>query len=101
MCATMLWIWQDTYTNPRFGQRSVSAGSLRNAVQLLLDEKPVTLYHRREDDVIGDHFTHQEFRSICELEKFVQGLDGIVQRRYTKIVKDELEFRMEQQHFDL
>jgi len=106
LCNFALVIWQDTYTNHRFGQKSVSAGSLRNAIQLLLEEKPVTLYHKSEDDVLGDHFTHQEFRSICELEKFVQGLDGAVQERFSKIVKEESKFAeealaMEQQHFDL
>lgn len=106
LCDFALVIWQDTYTDHRFGRRSVSAGSLRNSVQLLLDQKPVTMYHKSEDDILGDHFTHHEFRSIRDLETFVEGLDALVQDRFSKIVKEEAQnaadlLAMEQQHFDL
>ncbi len=99
VCNFALVIWQDTYTNPRFGQTSVSAGSLRNAVQLLLAGKPVTMYHRSEGDMLEEDFTHREFRSISALEEFVKSLDGIVQARFSKMLKDES--KMEQQHLDL
>jgi len=106
VCNFALVIWQDTYTNPRFGQTSVSAGSLRNAVQLLLAGKPVTMYHRSEGDMLEEDFTHCGLRSISALEEFVKSLDGIVQARFSKMVKDESKLArdaaaMEQQHLDL
>lgn len=88
VCNYALVIWQDTYTDPRFGQKSVSAGSLRNAVQLLLAGKPVTMYHRRDDPTL-EGYTHREFWSISALEAFVQDLDDIVMERFSKIVKEE------------
>ena len=105
-CNFALVIWQDTYSNRRFGQTSVSAGSLRNAVQLLLAGKPVTMYHRSESDVSGEDFTHHEYRSISALEAFVKDLDGIVQERFAKMVKEELKLAsdaaaMMQQRLDL
>jgi len=106
VCNFGLVIWQDTYTNPRFGQTSVSAGSLRNTVQLLLAGKPVTMYHRSEGDMFGEDFTHREFRSISALEAFVKDLDSVVQERFSKIVNEESKLAgdaavMEQQHLDL
>lgn len=98
-CNFALVIWQDTYSNHRFGQTSVSAGSLRNAVQLLLAGKPVTMYHRRESDMPEEGFTHREFRSISALETFVKALDDIVQERFAEIKKEELATM--QQHLDL
>ena len=105
-CNFGLVIWQDTYSNRRFGQTSVSAGSLRNAVQLLLAGKPVTMYHRGESDMPPEDFTHREFRSLPALEAFVKDLDGIVQERFSKIVKEESKLAsdaaaMMQQHLDL
>lgn len=105
-CNFALVIWQDTYSDPRFGRTLVSAGSLRNAVQLLLAGKPVTMYHRRESDMPEEGFTHRKFRSISALKAFVKHLDGIVQERFAKIVKEESKLAsvatpMMQQHLDL
>lgn len=86
LCDYGLVVWQDTYTNHRFGQKAVSAGSLRNMVQLLMNGKPVALYYRSED---GYEFNYRELKSINDLEDIVQGLDQLVSDRFSKIVKAE------------
>ena len=92
LCDVALVIWQDTYFNSRFGQRSISTGSLRNMIQLLNNGKPVTMYHKTADGLDGDCFAHHQFRSIGELEEFIQGLDAAVHKRYSKLLKDERKF---------
>jgi hypothetical protein len=90
LCSYGLVIWQDTYTNSRFGQKSVSSGSLRNMVQLLLNHKPVVLYHRRENGVFDDFcFTQHDLRTVEQLRNIVQQLDSIVIERFQKILKEE------------
>ncbi len=93
-CDFALVIWQDTYTNPRFRRTCVSAGSLRNAIQLLLAGKPVMLYHRSEDGTLEDDFAHWMLTSISELREIVKRLDPIVQARFSSIVEDEREFAL-------
>jgi hypothetical protein len=91
MCDYGLVIWQDTYTNQKYGNKSVSSGSLRNMVQLLMNNKPVALYHRLEHDSCYDTcFSSYELKNITDLEMIIQNLDNIVQNKYKRVFNDEV-----------
>ncbi|MDR0846325.1 MAG: hypothetical protein LBN08_02310 [Lactobacillales bacterium] len=80
-------IWQDTYIHPRFKKKSVSSGSLRNMVQLLLRKKPVELYYKNEN---WDEFSHFELRAIDDLEFYIkEQMDELTFRTFEKILKAE------------
>jgi hypothetical protein len=95
ICDFGLVVWQDTYINPRFGQKSVSSGSLRNMVQLLLNHKPVALYHRPEScDYDNFLFKQYDLKTIEQLkDDVVSHLDSIVVERFNKILKEEAAHR--------
>ena len=99
LCDYGLVVWQATYVNHRFGNESVSSGSLRNMVQLLLSNKPVLLYYKKDcDDFVELDFDCCELRKIEELQEVVKGLESeLVEKRYKRILKDEERQRGEQQ----
>ena len=77
-------IWQPTYTN-RFGNTSVSKGSLRNMHQLLSAGKPVVLY--KADSVDGAGFSCFELRKLDDLEELLSTEPDIIRRAYAAIGK--------------
>ena len=77
-------IWQPTYTN-RFGNTSVSKGSLRNMHQLLSAGKPVVLY--KADSVDGAGFSCFELRKLDDLEELLSTEPDIIHRAYAAIGK--------------
>lgn len=79
-------VWQSVYTN-RFGNISVSKGSLRNMHQLLIADKPVVLYKislATSDEPSFDCF---ELKSLSDLEELIASEPCIVGRAYSKIEK--------------
>ncbi|MDR1775929.1 MAG: hypothetical protein LBS17_05765 [Actinomycetes bacterium] len=90
-CKYGLIVWQDTYMHPRYGQLSVSSGSLRNAIQLLLNNKPVVLYRRYRDEFGDTLFSLRELKDIEDLQELVKSLEEIVQKRFEKLLKAEEE----------
>lgn len=79
-------IWQSTYTN-RFGNISVSKGSLRNMHQLLIANKPVVLYKASLSASDESSFDCFELKSLSELEELVSSEPDIVGRAYSEIGK--------------
>jgi hypothetical protein len=81
-------VWQSTYTN-RFGNSSVSKGSLRNMHQLLSAGRPVVLYKADADIFSEDSFSCYELRTLSDLRELVIAESDLVGRAYAKIEKDE------------
>lgn len=77
-------IWQPTYTN-RFGNTSVSKGSLRNMHQLLSAGKPVVLY--KADSVDGAGFSCFELKKLDDLKALITTEPDVVSRAYKSIKK--------------
>lgn len=80
-------IWQPTYTN-RFGNTSVSKGSLRNMHQLLSAGKPVVLY--KIDSIDDAGFGRYELKELDELDELVSAEPDIVRRAYETIRKKSM-----------
>lgn len=78
-------IWQPTYTN-RFGNTSVSKGSLRNMHQLLSAGKPVVLY--KVNSIDGAGFSCFELRELDDLEELLSKEPDIIRRAYKTIEKN-------------
>ena len=79
-------IWQSTYAN-RFGNTSVSKGSLRNMHQLLSDRKPVVLYKASLDDFDGMDFRCYELRTLEDLRVIVSSEPSVVVKAFAEIEK--------------
>ncbi len=78
-------VWQSTYPN-RFGNTSVSKGSLRNMHQLLSVGRPVVLY-KATTGSLDDAFSCYELRTLEELGELVSTEPDIVGRAYMQIEK--------------
>ena len=79
-------VWQRIYPN-RFGNISVSKGSLRNMHQLLIADKPVVLYKASLAASEEPSFDCFELKSLSELEELVASEPSIVGRAYSEIKK--------------
>ena len=79
-------IWQSTYTN-RFGNKSVSKGSLRNMHQLLGANKPVVLYKGSSVEFDDMSFDCYELKSLEDLSTLVFSEPEIVAKAYADIKK--------------
>ena len=84
-------VWQSTYAN-RFGNTSVSRGSLRNMFQLLDDGKPVVLYKATSTDGATSFDCH-ELRSLDDLRALVASEPPVVARALAEIEKAERKVR--------
>ncbi len=82
-------IWQSTYMN-RFGNMSVSKGSLRNMYQLLSARRPVVLYKAPSADFDVTPYTCHELRSLEDLKTLVSTEPSVVARSYAEIEKAAL-----------
>lgn len=79
-------VWQSTYSN-RFGNTSVSKGSLRNMHQLLSAKRPVVLYATDANDGDDMSFTCHELRTLDDLRTLIDSCPDIVARAYAEIEK--------------
>lgn len=80
-------VWQSTYTN-RFGNTSVSKGSMRNMHQLLSAGKPVVLYKAFTDGFNDDDaFSCHELRTLAELDELISSEIDVVGKAYAEIKK--------------
>lgn len=88
-------IWQPTYLNQRFKNKAVSSGTLRNMIQLLLNNKPVVLFYGSEQCDLDD-IQRAELKTLEDLKNVLNDLDETVRKRFQDIYKKEYT-RMAQQ----
>ena len=79
-------IWQSTYVN-RFGNTSVSKGSLRNMYQLLSAGRPVVLYKTPSVEFDDETFSCHELRSLEDLEALTSTEPSVVGRALAELEK--------------
>lgn len=82
-------VWQSTYIN-RFGNTSVSKGSLRNMHQLLNASKPVVLYKTTSTTSDYTSFECFELRTLANLSELISSEPSIVGKAYSEIEKASL-----------
>lgn len=79
-------IWQSTYVN-RFGNTSVSKGSLRNMYQLLSAGRPVVLYKTPSVEFDDETFSCHELRSLEDLEVLTSTEPSVVGKALAELEK--------------
>lgn len=80
-------VWQSVYTN-RFGNVSVSKGSLRNMYSLLSKGSPVVLYEVPVDQLDEAEFSCHELRTLEELKALVSSEPDVVARFFDALEKE-------------
>lgn len=79
-------IWQSTYAN-RFGNTSVSKGSLRNMYQLLSAGRPVVLYKAPSAEFGDETFSCHELRTLEDLEALISTEPSVVSKALAEFEK--------------
>jgi len=81
----------------RFGKYSVSSGTLRNVIQLLLNGKVVKFYYGTKEN----QFACSNLKSIDDLEHIIADMNDTTQKKYRELLKNERKILIETTKFTI